>query len=199
MPRIPFLSLWAGKTGHVPLQCALPRASDLTSCLDPEGSSRAAAVGAAQVGSEAGGTVPPHGPAWETDAEPGTGSTSHSCGSWRPCGQAQGRWGGLPFLSTPGRAGRGLSPVARGLPRGAQHQPSGRLRPPCPSTRAFICPSTCSSPLVRTAALPSGLWGPDCRDGRSGVRKGSLAGPPGPRTRGRHRPEGGALNRGRLV
>lgn len=123
MPRIPFLSLWAGTMGHVPLQCAQPWASDLTSCLDPEGSRRAAAVRAAQAGSEAGGTVPPHGQAQETDAEPGTGSNSRSCGSWRPWGQAQGRWRDLPFPSTPGRAGRGLSPGARGLPRRASTGP----------------------------------------------------------------------------
>lgn len=58
MPRIPFLSLWAGKMGHVPLKSAQSRASDLTSCLDPEGSSRAAAVGAAQAGSEASRACP---------------------------------------------------------------------------------------------------------------------------------------------
>ena len=39
MPRILFLSLWAGKRSHVFLKSAQPQDPDLTSCLDPADSS----------------------------------------------------------------------------------------------------------------------------------------------------------------
>lgn len=90
MPRILFLSLRAGKMSHVFLKSAQPQDSDLTSCLDAEGSGVGWGVqGPAPSASGPGGGARA---SREHLPQPGTGQNTHDSRSHDILGQTQGHW-----------------------------------------------------------------------------------------------------------
>lgn len=145
MPRILFLSLWAGKRSHVFLKSAQPQDPDLTSCLDPADSSLGQGV---------------QGPGprlWWLRGGPRTGAAS-----WTEPWSA-GRWGGPQPARHRVKRPRPLTARCLGTHQGPQAASAGlpllppHLQPspehvPCPLApmHPFICSSIPAFPYTAT-------------------------------------------------